>query len=170
MRHIPVTFESGFSVSIQGNSGAYCSPRRDNPLFGYVELEFGFPSVEEELLKPHAELTGEGVDYTKQVYPYAPASLVSDLIRKHGPIVSGTYPKVNDRPNRVWVDVESWDNGLGSITTYQLSEFENKYERRMQFSRAKKYTFAEFLSEETQGMKELSQEQWDRLKVFLKEL
>ncbi len=170
MRHIPVTFQDGFSVSIQANSGAYCSPRRDNPMFGYVEVEFGFPSVEEELLKPHAELTGEGVDYTKQVYPYAPASLVNDLIQKHGPIVSGTYPKVNDRPNRIWVDVESWDNGLGTITTYQLSEFENRYERYTEFSRAKKYTFPEYLERQTRDLKELSQEQWDRLSKFIKEI
>ena len=170
MRHIPVTSEDGFSVSIQAHSGAYCSPRRDNPLFGYVEVEFGYPSSEEELLMPHSELSGEGVDYTKQIYPYAPANLIKDLIEKHGPIVSGTYPKINDRPNRVWVDVESWDNGLGSITTYQLSEFENRYERHVQFSRAKKYTFPEYLERQTREIKELSQEQWSRLKSFIKEL
>lgn len=69
----------GFTISIQANSAAYCSPR-DNDGEWY-QVECGFPSAPVPELAEWKE--GEGDD-TKTVYGYVPVEVVSELIEKHG--------------------------------------------------------------------------------------
>jgi hypothetical protein len=81
----------GFSVSIQGNSGMYCSPRENIAVYEAVEL--GYPSALDELINEYAEQTDEdGNATTETVFPYVPIEVVEALIAKHGGIV-GTIPK-----------------------------------------------------------------------------
>jgi hypothetical protein len=162
-RHERLEFKDGFSVSVQASRSAYCTPRRDESLFGYTEVELGFPSEEEELLTPYAEIGGEGVDYTKQVYPYTPASVALSLIEKHGEIVAGTHPTLKSRPNRVWVKV-SQGGGFDAevIKIINLSKIEDEYEDSSYAQ--KRTTFAEYLDDYTQkNYKELSEEGFDLL-------
>ena len=78
----------GFSMSVQGNGTAYCSPRADD-CERYTEVEVGFPSVEESLLLPYVE---DASDPTGTVYAYVPIGFVSLVIAKHGGMVSGELP------------------------------------------------------------------------------
>tara|TARA_R110000824_G_scaffold111463_5_gene259923 strand:+ start:1152 stop:1376 length:225 start_codon:yes stop_codon:yes gene_type:complete len=55
----------------------------------YVEVEVGFPSHKEELLMPWAENRSEPTD---TVYGYVPVSVVTNVIAKHGGMVSGEVP------------------------------------------------------------------------------
>ena len=73
----------GFSMSVQGNSGAYCSPRIDNAE-KYIEVEVGYARPHEELLEMFHD--GDGI------YPYVPRQVVVDIIAKHGGIVTGELP------------------------------------------------------------------------------
>ena len=49
-----VTCKDGFTMSVQANEGAYCSPRIDKAL-KYTAVEVGFPSDSEDLLIKWAE-------------------------------------------------------------------------------------------------------------------
>ena len=80
----------GFSMSVQANIFAYCSPRENDCRY-YTSVEVGFPSEEEELLMPWIEGYADQ-DPTTTVYPYAPARVVLDVISKHGGMVSGELP------------------------------------------------------------------------------
>ena len=82
-----VICKDGFSMSVQANSTAYCSPRVDNAR--YHEVEVGYPSAEEELLLEYAENPNRP---TKTVYGYVPTTLVYLIIVKHGGMVSGQVP------------------------------------------------------------------------------
>jgi|ETNvirnome_6_100_1030635.scaffolds.fasta_scaffold20890_3 hypothetical protein len=82
----------GFSVSVQANEGAYCTPRQDSAE-QYTEVELGFPSAPEELIMDWIESYGDPPpDPTGAVYPYVPVSVVTNVIAKHGGIVSGEVP------------------------------------------------------------------------------
>jgi hypothetical protein len=81
----------GFTVSIQANEGAYCTPRRCNAE-RYTEVELGYPSEPEELIMNWMEVYGENPDPLDSVYPYVPVSVVINVIAKHGGIVSGEVP------------------------------------------------------------------------------
>ncbi len=70
----------GFSMSAQGHSGAYSSPR-DDFAKSYSAVEVGFPSEREELLMEYAE---EPERPTETVYGYVPVSVVIAVIEKHG--------------------------------------------------------------------------------------
>ena len=93
--HPMVVCADGFSMSVQANGGAYCSPRVENAE-RYDAVEIGFPSESEDLILKYMEdgygEHGEGPDPTQSVYPYVPASVVSLVIAKHGGIVSGEAP------------------------------------------------------------------------------
>lgn len=68
----------GFSMSVQGGEYSYSNPRQFGSQF--TEMEIGFPSEYEELIRGYAE----GSDYTDTVYPYTPVKLIIQVIEKHG--------------------------------------------------------------------------------------
>ena len=78
----------GFSMSVQANSSAYCSPRSDNAA-SYDEVEVGFPNKPEPLLERYAE---NPENLTETVYGWVPSQTVLDVIAKHGGVVSGELP------------------------------------------------------------------------------
>ena len=67
-------------MSIQGGENSYSNPRQ----FGtnFTEMEIGFPSEYEELIKDYTN----SEYYTDAVYPYVPVSLIIEVIEKHGGI------------------------------------------------------------------------------------
>ena len=90
-----VVCADGFSMSVQANQGAYCSPRLDRQK-EYSQVEVGFPSQEESLLMPYCENPN---DPTETVYGWVPVNIVTDIIAKHGGIVEGDVPAgVNPGP------------------------------------------------------------------------
>ena len=83
-----VVCADGFSMSVQANDGAYCSPRINNAI-SYEEVEVGFPSSVEPLLMDWCE---DKEDPTGTVYGYVPAQVVTNVIAKHGGMVEGEVP------------------------------------------------------------------------------
>jgi hypothetical protein len=83
-----VTCASGFSMSVQAHVGAYCSPRISGAS-SYSEVEVGFPSQREPLLMKWCE---EPEDPTGTVYGYVPVQVITNVIAKHGGMVSGEVP------------------------------------------------------------------------------
>jgi len=74
----------GDSVSIQANSGAYCTPRVSGAAH-YYEVEAGFPSsVPPVTWEEYAEDWGE--DGTETVYGYMPVEVAQDYLDEHGGI------------------------------------------------------------------------------------
>ena len=78
----------GFAMSVQANENAYCAPRATRAEV-YTQVEIGFPSEKEELIIDWAE---ERERPTETVYAYVPVSVVTNVIAKHGGIVSGDVP------------------------------------------------------------------------------
>jgi hypothetical protein len=76
--------KDGFHVSLQVNSGNYCSSENGYRVFGHTmqDVEFGFPSEEEEMFVPYAE------DPTKLTNTVGniPISVVEEIFTKHGGI------------------------------------------------------------------------------------
>ena len=95
--HPLVVCADGFSMSVQANGGAYCSPRVEDAE-RYDEVEIGFPSESEDLILKYMEGgfsdSGDGAepDPTQSVYPYVPVSVVSLVLAKHGGMVGGEVP------------------------------------------------------------------------------
>ena len=77
----------GFEMSVQANVSAYCSPRENSGKYELVEV--GFPSVVEPMLMPYVEDRGKP---TETVYGYVPVEVVTNVLAKHGGIVSGEVP------------------------------------------------------------------------------
>ena len=77
----------GFEMSVQANISAYCLPRRNSGKYEFVEV--GFPSAVEPMLMPYVEDRGKP---TKTVYGYVPVEVVTNVLAKHGGIVSGEVP------------------------------------------------------------------------------
>ena len=71
--------EDGFSLSVQANHAAYCSPRHN--IGPWDEVEVGFPSDIPELIMGYAERPETP---TGTVYGYVPVALVEELIQIHG--------------------------------------------------------------------------------------
>ena len=90
-----VVCADGFSMSVQANGGAYCSPRVENAE-RYDAVEIGFPSESEPLILRYIEggcgEDGPEPDPTQSVYPYVPVSVVSLVLAKHGGMVGGEVP------------------------------------------------------------------------------
>mgnify|MGYP003133973035 CR=1 FL=1 len=86
--HPLVVCADGFSMSVQANGGAYCSPRVEGAE-RYESVEVGFPSQPEMLLMAYAD---DKEDPTGTVYGWVPTQVVSLVIAKHGGIVSGEVP------------------------------------------------------------------------------
>ena len=84
-----VVCADGFTMSVQAHAGAYCIPRMTGAPI-YREVEVGFPSEREELLMEWAE---EADKPTDTVYGFVPVGVVTNVIAKHGGMVSGQVPK-----------------------------------------------------------------------------
>ena len=85
-----VECKDGFIMSVQASENHYCTPRRSGWSMPYTSVEVGFPSNKEELLMDWAEDVDEP---TGTVYSYVPASVIINVIDKHGGMVSGTLPR-----------------------------------------------------------------------------
>lgn len=77
-----ITCADGFSLSVQANHGAYCSPCRN--VGPWSQVEVGFPSATPELIMGYAEDSDRP---TETVYGYVPIELVEQLIDLHGGII-----------------------------------------------------------------------------------
>ena len=77
----------GFEMSVQANVSAYCSPRENSGKYELVEV--GFPSAVEPMLMPYVE---DRTTPTRTVYGYVPVEVVTNVLAKHGGIVSGEVP------------------------------------------------------------------------------
>ena len=84
-----VVCADGFSMSVQAHAGAYCLPRMTGAPI-YREVEVGFPNMEEPMLMEWAE---EADKPTDTVYGFVPVGVVTNVIAKHGGMVSGDVPK-----------------------------------------------------------------------------
>ena len=83
-----VVCKSGFQMSVQASEFSYCSPR-ENGAPKYTEVEIGMPSMTEPMLLEYAEDPGNP---TGTVYAWVPSQVVTNVIAKHGGIVSGELP------------------------------------------------------------------------------
>ena len=83
-----VVCADGFKMSVQANNTAYCKPREMGQQ-KYSLVEVGFPSAMEPMLMPWAESPD---DPTGTVYGYVPVDIVTNVIIKHGGMVSGAVP------------------------------------------------------------------------------
>ena len=84
-----VVCADGFEMSVQAHAGAYCLPKMTSAPV-YREVEVGFPNRRETLLIKYAE---DPDALTDTVYGYVPVQVVTNVIAKHGGIVSGQVPK-----------------------------------------------------------------------------
>ncbi len=83
-----VVCTDGFTMSVQAGIYNYCDPQEtDAPKYDLVEV--GFPTAKEPMLMPYAEAPE---DPTGTVYAYVPVELVTNVIVKHGGLVSGERP------------------------------------------------------------------------------
>jgi hypothetical protein len=74
-----IACKDGFSLSVQANWGAYCTPRQN--VGPWREVEVGFPSAIPLSIMAYAE----NVDNpTETVYGYVPIELVEALVEEHG--------------------------------------------------------------------------------------
>lgn len=87
-----IVCKDGFTMSVQGSTGMYCSPRetRDN----YTDLEIGFPNRVEPLILEYADDSNTPTD---TVYGYVPIEVIDQVIEVHGGI---------DVNNIDWLGVE----------------------------------------------------------------
>jgi len=83
-----VVCADGFSMSVQANEFAYCSPRISNAA-SYSEVEVGYPSTEEPDLMDWVESPERPTD---TVYAWVPSEVVRAVIEKHGGMVEGEVP------------------------------------------------------------------------------
>ena len=79
----------GFEMSVQASATSYSIPKMTGAPI-YREVEVGFPSMREEMLIRWAE---DPEDPTGTVYGYVPVRVVTNVIAKHGGMVSGEVPK-----------------------------------------------------------------------------
>jgi hypothetical protein len=83
-----VVCADGFTMSVQANENAYCSPRVNEATL-YNEVEVGFPSENEPLIMPWAEDKKKPLE---TVYGYVPVGVVTNVIAKHGGVAKGEIP------------------------------------------------------------------------------
>ena len=84
----------GFSMSVQGNKGAYCEPR--NEIGPYTSVEVGYPSMADPLLLPFAE---DASNPTESVYGWVPSAVVLEVVEAHGGWVGGEMPPMEISDN-----------------------------------------------------------------------
>ena len=83
-----VVCADGFTMSVQASAWNYCQPQA-NTAPKYESVEVGFPSVKEPMLMPWVE---DSSDPTDTVYAYVPVEIVTNVLVKHGGMVSGEVP------------------------------------------------------------------------------
>ena len=87
-RNPHVICADGFEMSVQCGQTLYSSPK--DVAEKYAEVEIGFPSQPESLLRSYAEeMEIESDDDPKlceTVYPYVPVKVVNEVLKKHGGI------------------------------------------------------------------------------------
>jgi len=88
-RRKTVVCKDGFAMSVQASEYHYCSPRENGIAMNYSAVEVGFPNKKEDLMLDWAE---DRDDPTGTVYAYVPASIIIDVIEKHGGMVNGELP------------------------------------------------------------------------------
>ena len=81
----PVACTDGFTISVQANERAYCTPRSNTG--PWLSVEIGFPNRIEPLLWPYAESPG---NWTDTVYSYVPIDLTAAVIELHGGFLDPT--------------------------------------------------------------------------------
>ena len=86
--HDEITCADGFTMSVQANEHAYCTPRVSNAE-RYTAVEVGFPSHKEELILRWAE---DAQEPTETVYGWVPSQTVALVLAKHGGMISGSLP------------------------------------------------------------------------------
>lgn len=79
-----IVCNDGFSMSVQANQFAYCTPRDDEG--PWTEVEVGFPSKIEPLIWEWAEEPGL---WTETVYPWVPIEVVAAVVEVHGGLSFG---------------------------------------------------------------------------------
>jgi len=84
-----VVCKDNFKMSVQASANHYCNPKVNGAGMSYSHVEVGFPTEKEDLLMDYCEDRDEP---TETVYSYVPASVIIDIIEKHGGMVSGTLP------------------------------------------------------------------------------
>lgn len=76
--------KDGFSVSLQIDSGSYCSSENGYRQFGHTmqEVEFGFPSEADPMFKEYAEEP----DNITETVGRIPVNVLEEMFAKHGGI------------------------------------------------------------------------------------
>ena len=74
----------GFTMSVQVGYSLYCKPKKVAKR--YSEVEVGYPSKPEPLLKKYVESFYNEPDYTDSIYPYVPVKVVDKVLKNHGGI------------------------------------------------------------------------------------
>ena len=77
-----ITCADGFSMSVQASRTHYSSPRM-NHAEAYSSVEVGFPSEAEQ-------------SPTGTVYGWGPTHIVNAVVEKHGGIVNGELPPMEE--------------------------------------------------------------------------
>ena len=88
-RRKTVVCKDGFAMSVQASEFHHCHPKENGIAMNYSSVEVGFPSKKEDLILDWAE---DRDDPTGTVYGYVPASIIIDVIDKHGGMVGGELP------------------------------------------------------------------------------
>jgi hypothetical protein len=114
-RYIRVECADGFSMSVQAGIATYSTPR--TPTGPYSQVEVGFPTYDEYLLKPYFEGNAND-DMTKGVYAYVPVWIVTNVLAKHGGMVSGEVPS-GVVPLKAPSIRESKNNNNDTLTTQE---------------------------------------------------
>ena len=87
--YAPIRCEDGFTISVQANRFAYCTPRIDQG--HHTHYECGNPSTVplSTSFKTYAETT----DYINTVYAYVPKNVLMEELALHGGIKQGGVPE-----------------------------------------------------------------------------
>ena len=86
-KYKPIKCNNGFTMSVQANEGAYCSPR--NNIGPYTAVEVGYPSLKESLLMEWAEDPDRP---TESIYGWVPSEVIWKVIEKNGGWKEGVLP------------------------------------------------------------------------------
>ena len=81
-----IVCSDGFTISVQVGYSLYSKPKKIAKR--YSEVEVGYPSEDEPLLKKYVESPYKDgfIDYTDSIYPYVPVKVVDKVLKKHGGI------------------------------------------------------------------------------------
>ena len=85
-----IVCKDNFTMSVQASEYHHCAPKVDGIDISYSHVEVGFPTEKEDLLMDYID--GDDNKPTETVYSYVPASVIINVIDKHGGMVSGKLP------------------------------------------------------------------------------